>query len=158
MWAEAIPTLPEDVGLKPESYTDELTKRFDNPALNHRTAQIANDGSQKLPQRIIATALERAEAGGACDHLMLAPAAWIAACEARGQALPAGHFTDPLDGELADIFAKGCHASETVRARVRYGRLCGRSQHRDLLIDQASDIWTGCARSGAAAALEGDFA
>ena len=29
-------------------------KRYDNPALKHRTAQIANDGSQKLPQRIIA--------------------------------------------------------------------------------------------------------
>ncbi len=101
LWAEAIPSLPEGVGLKPESYTDELTKRFDNPALKHRTAQIANDGSQKLPQRIVATALERAEAGGSVRHLMLAPAAWIAASEARGQTLPAGHFTDPLDGALA---------------------------------------------------------
>ena len=42
-------------------------------------------------------------------------AAWIAACEARGNSLPAGHFTDPLDAKLAEIFAQKKGASETVR-------------------------------------------
>jgi fructuronate reductase len=56
-----------DAGLKPEAYTAELTKRYDNPALKHRTAQIANDGSQKLPQRIVATALERRKPAAMCD-------------------------------------------------------------------------------------------
>lgn len=104
-WSEAIPSLPRGVGLKPDPYTAELTKRYDNPALKHRTAQIANDGSQKLPQRIVATALERIEAGGSVRHLMMTLAAWIAACDARGKMLPSGHFTDPLDAALTDIFA-----------------------------------------------------
>ena len=37
----------------------ELAERFANTALAHRTAQIANDGSQKLPQRIVGSALDR---------------------------------------------------------------------------------------------------
>ena len=92
-----------------------MTTRFDNPAIRHRTAQIALDGSQKLPQRILATAFERAREGAAIDHLMLVPAAWIAACEARGKALAAGLFSDPLDAELATILSAQPSAQETVQ-------------------------------------------
>ncbi|TIR45127.1 MAG: mannitol dehydrogenase family protein, partial [Mesorhizobium sp.] len=59
LWAEAITTLPKDAGLDTADYTAQLAKRYSNTALAHRTAQIANDGSQKLPQRIIASAMER---------------------------------------------------------------------------------------------------
>ena len=90
---------------KPPSSTGELTKRFDNPSIRHRTAQIALDGSQKLPQRVIATAVERLRQGKSIDHLMMVPAAWMAACEARGGKLPAGLFSDPLDAKLGAIFA-----------------------------------------------------
>ncbi|VGF41107.1 D-mannonate oxidoreductase [Klebsiella pneumoniae] len=34
-------------------YADELIARYCNPALRHRTWQIAMDGSQKLPQRML---------------------------------------------------------------------------------------------------------
>ncbi|RUX23349.1 mannitol dehydrogenase family protein, partial [Mesorhizobium sp. M2A.F.Ca.ET.037.01.1.1] len=77
LWAEAIPTLPQDAGLDPIPYTAELAQRFSNTALAHRTAQIANDGSQKLPQRIVASALARMEAGLLPEHLSLVVAAWI---------------------------------------------------------------------------------
>jgi fructuronate reductase len=104
LWAEAIPTLPRNAGLDTDAYTAELAERFSNTALAHRTAQIANDGSQKLPQRIIASALARLEAGLRPEHLSLVIAAWAAACAARGGTLPEGHFTDPLDGALAELF------------------------------------------------------
>lgn len=116
LWAEAIPTLPTYAGLRPYAYIEALSARFDNPAIRHRTAQIANDGSQKLPQRIIATALERQESGATINHLMLVPAAWIAACEQRGKALASGLFTDPLDPALSKIFAGGGSAQATVEA------------------------------------------
>ncbi|OHV72871.1 mannitol dehydrogenase [Mesorhizobium sp. LCM 4576] len=106
LWAEAIPTLPQDAGLDPTPYTAELAARFSNTALAHRTAQIANDGSQKLPQRIVASALARLEAGLLPEHLSLVVAAWIAACAARGGPLPEGHFTDPLDAALGDLFGR----------------------------------------------------
>ncbi|MBZ9675501.1 mannitol dehydrogenase family protein [Mesorhizobium sp. ES1-1] len=114
LWAEAIPTLPSDAGLDTASYTAELAQRFSNTALAHRTAQIANDGSQKLPQRIIASALERLEGGDRPDHLSLVVAAWIAACEERGKTLPDGHFTDPLDAALGETATRQLSSTETV--------------------------------------------
>jgi fructuronate reductase len=114
LWAEAIPTLPEDAGLDTKTYTEELAERFSNTALAHRTAQIANDGSQKLPQRIIASALECLEAGTEFVHLTLVVAAWIAACAARGKTLPEGHFTDPLDVPLTALLSQELPANETV--------------------------------------------
>lgn len=116
LWAEAIPTLPQDAGLDTTAYTAELADRFSNTALAHRTAQIANDGSQKLPQRIVASALARLEAGLLPEHLSLVVAAWIAACAARGGALPEGHFTDPLDAALADLFGRNLPTAETTAA------------------------------------------
>jgi len=116
LWAEAIPTLPRDAGLDPIPYTAELAARFSNTALAHRTAQIANDGSQKLPQRIIASALARLEAGLLPEHLSLVVAAWIAACAARGGTLPDAHFTDPLDAALGDLFDRNLPTAETAEA------------------------------------------
>lgn len=116
LWAEAISTLPEDADLDTAAYTAELTERFSNTALAHRTAQIANDGSQKLPQRIVASALECLEAGTELVHLTLVVAAWIAACAARGKSLPEGHFTDPLDAALTALLSQQLPANETVTA------------------------------------------
>jgi len=116
LWAEAIPALPEDAGLDTATYTAELAERFSNTALAHRTAQIANDGSQKLPQRIIASAIECLEAGTEFVHLTLVVAAWIAACAARGKTLPENHFTDPLDAALTALLDQQLPANETVTA------------------------------------------
>lgn len=154
LWAEAIPSLPEGVGLKPEAYTGELTKRYDNPALKHRTAQIANDGSQKLPQRIVATVLDRVEVGGSARCLLVTLAAWIAACEARGETLPSGHFTDPLDGALTDIFAKGATAAETVRDVFEAAGFAAGSKHRQQLMDIVVGHLDSLRRHGAAATLK----
>ena len=134
LWAEAIPTLPADAGLDPQRYIGDLAQRFANTALAHQTAQIANDGSQKLPQRIIGSALDRLEAGASADHLMLAVAAWIGATEARGDTLPAGHFTDPLDGPLSALAASRLPAGETARAVFDLAGFAKDSRHRDRLI------------------------
>ncbi|RWB19187.1 MAG: mannitol dehydrogenase family protein [Mesorhizobium sp.] len=116
LWAEAIPTLPDDAGLDTTAYTAELAARFSNTALAHRTAQIANDGSQKLPQRIVASALARLEAKLLPEHLSLVVAAWIVACAERGKTLPEGHFTDPLDYALKDLFARHLPTAEMTTA------------------------------------------
>ena len=57
---------------------DRLLKRFANPALEHRCAQIATDGSQKLPQRILMPIRERLAAGQSIELLCLSLAGWIA--------------------------------------------------------------------------------
>ena len=52
---EVTPTLAAPPGIDLAEYRETLVRRFANPALPHRTQQIAMDGSQKLPQRILAT-------------------------------------------------------------------------------------------------------
>jgi len=154
LWDEAKPSLPAGKGLRPDAYTDGLTKRYDNPALKHRTAQIANDGSQKLPQRIIATALDRAAAGGSFRALMLTPAAWIAACEARGATLPQTHFTDPLDEALAAIFLRKAGAGETVESVFEAAGFASGSPLRQALIEQVTDHLESLRSNGVAATLK----
>jgi fructuronate reductase len=59
------------------AYCHALLERFANPALQHRTAQIAVDGSQKLPQRLFAPALDRIAAGRRARRIALGIAAWL---------------------------------------------------------------------------------
>ncbi|MDX8441248.1 mannitol dehydrogenase family protein [Mesorhizobium australafricanum] len=135
LWAEAIPTLPQDAGLDTSAYAAELAARFSNTALAHRTAQIANDGSQKLPQRIIASALARIEAGLLPEHLSLVVTAWIAACAARGRTLPEGHFTDPLDAALNDLFGRNLPTAEMAAAVFDLAGFAKDHPERQELID-----------------------
>ena len=104
LWAEVIPTLPKDAGLKPCVYVEDLKQRFSNSALRHRTEQIANDGSQKLPQRVIVAALERIGRGLPANNLAMVVAAWIAALVSRPNI---ASFTDPLDGALKPSLVAG---------------------------------------------------
>jgi fructuronate reductase len=153
LWAEAIPTLPKDADLDPQNYTAELTERFDNTALVHRTAQIALDGSQKLPQRIIGSVLDRNRQGAPNSHLLLVVAAWIAACEARGRQLAAGLFTDPLDGALETIFAKSGPPAGTVRDIFDAAGFAKHGSDREQLIDATAAHLETIRTKGAAAAL-----
>jgi fructuronate reductase len=153
LWAEVAPTLPGDAGLDPEKYVRDLTDRFDNTALQHRTAQIANDGSQKLPQRIIGSALDRLAVSAGADHLMLAVAAWIRAAELRGTKLPANHFTDPLDAPLSKIAEAARPSNETVSAVFELAGFAGDSAHRAALEKLASAHLDTLRKGGVAAAL-----
>ena len=153
-WTEAIASLPADAGLDPTAYTAELAKRYDNPAIRHRTAQIANDGSQKLPQRVIAAALNRLEARAPVRHLMLTPAAWIAAAEARGRELPAAHFTDPLDSALADIFTSRANAMEIADAAFDVAGFAAGSPYREELVRMTAGHLVSLRRNGAEATIK----
>jgi len=76
MTEEAMPTL-DMPGVDLGAYRDQLLERFRNPALKHRTWQIAMDGSQKLPQRLLGTIRDRLDAGLPFERLGLGVAAWM---------------------------------------------------------------------------------
>lgn len=76
MTEEAMPTL-DMPGTDLGAYRDQLLERFRNPALKHRTWQIAMDGSQKLPQRLLGTIRDRVKAGQPITRLALGVAAWM---------------------------------------------------------------------------------
>lgn len=152
LWREAIPTLPG--ALDARGYTARLTERFGNPALAHQTRQIAMDGSQKMPQRIIASALDRLRAGETADHLALVPAAWIAACAARGATLPVGHFTDPLDVALGERLARAQPAVETVAAVFELAGFAHGDDLRPVLIEMVAMHLARLRSDGIKAALD----
>jgi fructuronate reductase len=76
MTEEVMPTL-DMPGTDLGAYRDELLERFRNPALKHRTWQIAMDGTQKLPQRLLGTIRDRLARGQGIERLALGVAAWM---------------------------------------------------------------------------------
>lgn len=101
--AEGATTLPAAVQAQAQPYADALITRFENPNLHHRLRQIAMDGSQKLPIRILATLADRG--GVASPALAAAVDAWVAFVRAE---VAAGHrLDDPLADDLASACASG---------------------------------------------------
>lgn len=98
LWArEIIPVLTAPEGADLPAYAEALLARYQNPAIRHRCWQIAMDGSQKLPQRILGTLTE---AETPCPGLALAVAAWmvyVAGTDEKGQPI---EVKDPLAAEL----------------------------------------------------------
>ncbi|BBE70838.1 mannitol dehydrogenase family protein [Oharaeibacter diazotrophicus] len=96
MAEELAPTLQPLPGIDLSAYRAALIARFRNPAVRHRLAQIATDGSQKLPQRILAPVRRRLADGLPFDRLALAIAAWMRAMAGRDDAGRPFVFADPL--------------------------------------------------------------
>lgn len=74
---EVGPLLSPPRGLSIDSYCGQLLDRFQNPHLPHKLAQIAMDGSQKLPQRILGSLRQARGSGGPHQVLSLALEAWL---------------------------------------------------------------------------------
>ncbi len=96
MRKEIEPTLPVLPGLDIAGYRKSLLERFANPALAHRTQQIAMDGSQKIPQRWLGTLGDQLTAGRSISHLALCLAAWLRYLEGFDQDGLVFEIQDPL--------------------------------------------------------------
>lgn len=78
LWTnEIIAGLTPPAGVSLQEYADALFIRYENPAIRHLTWQIAMDGSQKLPQRILTQLSEGLNADRKMSGLILAVAAWM---------------------------------------------------------------------------------
>jgi fructuronate reductase len=100
-------TLAPTAGLDPNVYIGQILARFRNPAIVHKLSQIAWDGSQKLPIRLLATIADALAAGRPVDRLAVGVAAWMQFV--RRQSLAGAAITDPLAAELA-IVGRSCNA------------------------------------------------
>ncbi|WP_407674135.1 mannitol dehydrogenase family protein [Paracoccus beibuensis] len=105
LWTEEIiPALTPPPGEDLHAYARALHDRYANPAIRHRTWQIAMDGSQKLPQRILGTIAERRAAGRQVPGLTLAVAAWMRYASGQDEAGRAIEVKDPLAPQLAALW------------------------------------------------------
>ncbi len=104
---EVAPTLADELpGFDLDDYRAQLLQRFGNPALAHRTQQIAMDGSQKLPQRWLNTVRDRLAAGAPIEQLALVLAAWCTHLRGHDEAGRRYTLDDPLAAELAALHAR----------------------------------------------------
>lgn len=77
MMQQQVPTLnvPSHVNL--QQYAEKLIERFSNPSLKHRTWQIAMDGTQKLPQRMLDSIRWHIQHNSDFSLLALGVAGWM---------------------------------------------------------------------------------
>ncbi|GHA29598.1 mannitol dehydrogenase family protein [Oceanisphaera arctica] len=103
MTQEQAPTLNMPAGTDLTAYAEMLIERFANPNLKHRTWQIAMDGSQKLPQRLLQPVRTHLQRGTDFPHLALGVAGWmryVSGVDEQGQAID---VRDPMAAQLKTI-------------------------------------------------------
>jgi fructuronate reductase len=111
---EVTPTLHMPPGADLASYKRALIERFKNPALKHRTWQIAMDGSQKLPQRLLGTLRDRLRDGASIARLSLGVAAWmryVTGVDERGAPID---VRDPMAARLRELAERAGGSAENL--------------------------------------------
>ena len=92
-------TAPEPRALA--AYRQSVLERFENPAMRHQLAQIAWDGSQKLPIRILGTIADALRAGRPLRRLTVPIAAWMHFVRLRAR--EGATIVDPLAMQLTAL-------------------------------------------------------
>jgi len=154
LMTEAAGTIvaPPDVDV--EAYEGALLTRFANPGLQHRLRQIAMDGSQKMPVRLLATLRDLRAARRPSQCCVLAVAAWLRYMSARhddaGRALT---VDDPLAATFASALGGATNPTAVVQRFLAiesvFGDLAGDDEFRRDLVASLDQL----RRMGALAAL-----
>ena len=100
---EIIPTLETPEGENLNDYCNKLVERYKNPAIEHKIWQIAMDGSQKLPQRILETVSDLLKNQRNFQGLAFAIAAWMKYVTGIGLNGQTIDVRDPLANDFAMI-------------------------------------------------------
>lgn len=154
LWDESETTLSPPPELEIAAYRRDLMARFDNPTLQHRTRQIAMDGSQKLPQRLLEPIAARPEAGQGIDALSLAVAAWIRWQAGRDDVGRTHSVDDPLAEPIAACLANSTSAAERVEAILGFDPVVPLALRADAIFRAALVRWLDLLETqGARAAL-----
>jgi fructuronate reductase len=104
MTREATPALaPLDV----DAYWRTVKARFANPMIDHRLAQIAEDGSLKLPQRLFPLLLDNARAGRDITRMAKVVRAWL-------DLMATAPSRDPANAWLADWAKAGADKAKAL--------------------------------------------
>lgn len=103
----AMATLPPMPDMDLAQYCDDLIERFRNPNIAHETFQIATDGSEKLPQRIFAPAVDALAAKQPLRAFAFATAAWMWFCRSAEQSGGDHDINDPRAEQLRSAARSG---------------------------------------------------
>ncbi|XBS68013.1 fructuronate reductase [Acerihabitans sp. KWT182] len=124
MMQEQAPTL-SITGVDLAAYGEKLAERFSNPSLRHRTWQIAMDGSQKLPQRMLDPIRWHLRHGGSFDFLSLGVAGWMRYVGGTDDNNQPIDIRDPLLDDIRAACEAGAAGVERVNALLSLRNIFG---------------------------------
>ncbi|KFC08982.1 D-mannonate oxidoreductase [Trabulsiella guamensis ATCC 49490] len=152
MLAEQAPTL-SITGVDLTAYADSLIARFSNPALQHRTWQIAMDGSQKLPQRLLDSVRMHLARHSEWSLLALGVAGWMRYVSGTDDAGNAIDIRDPLAEKIHQLVT-GSREEERVTALLTLSEIFGNDlPHEARFVAAVQRAWQRIADNGAREAL-----
>lgn len=108
------------------AYAEALLQRYRNRALKHRTWQIAMDGSQKLPQRMLDAIRWHLAHGSRFDMLALGVAGWmryVGGVDEQGNPI---EISDPMRETLAQTVRQSEEGEARVKALLSLEAIFGR--------------------------------
>jgi fructuronate reductase len=155
LWDEVQVTLGSIDELGLPQYRAQLMSRFANQALQHRLLQIATDGSQKIPHRLAAPALELLEKNSPPTIVALAIAAWMQWQRGTRDDGSAIVVDDPLATTTKRLMASTIGVKDQVRALLSIAsifptQLSSDSTFSDLVVEHLQNLQ----RMGASAAAQ----
>lgn len=151
LWQDAAATLPAEIDVP--SYTADLAARFRNRALRYRLAQIAGDGAQKLPPRILAPLRELRSAGRSHPGLTFAVAAWLRSGQGRDEAGRTIEFEDPGSASLPRD--PDAPPAEMVGRWMRHTPIFGDLASDAALLSEVTEVYAAMGEQGVRAAAAG---
>jgi len=153
MLNEQAPTL-RIKGVDLNAYADSLLERFANPALKHRTWQIAMDGSQKLPQRLLDGIRIHLLRQSDWPLLALGVAGWMRYVSGVDDAGETIDIRDPLADKIRAI-VETSSSDERVTALLTLKEIFGNDlPHNPLFVDAVSQAWRNIETLGAHGAVQ----
>ncbi|WP_230351532.1 mannitol dehydrogenase family protein [Lelliottia sp. WAP21] len=136
MLDEQAPTLKVK-GVNLAGYADQLIARYSNPALQHRTWQIAMDGSQKLPQRMLDSVRWHRVHQKAFPLLALGIAGWmryVGGVDERGNPI---EVCDPLLSVIQNAVKGSEEGAQRVTALLQIQAIFGEELPQDAVFVEA---------------------
>ena len=125
MMQQQAPTLnvPSHVNL--QQYAEKLIERFSNPSLKHRTWQIAMDGTQKLPQRMLDSIRWHIKHNSDFSLLTLGVAGWMRYVGGIDDNQQIIDIRDPMVEELKRLVAASDDGIERVNTLLSLAAVFG---------------------------------
>nr|WP_231378490.1 mannitol dehydrogenase family protein [Bordetella sp. FB-8] len=157
MLEDLCATVAPPPGYDVQAYCRDLLRRFENPALAHRTQQIAMDGTQKVPVRWLPALRESLAAGIERPLLERALAAWLHYLEReRSDAGNALHISDPGAAALAERLRQAPSPQRAAAAALAHAPVFGAEPYPPAFAARIARHLTRLREGGMAALLAHD--
>ncbi|OCH17479.1 MULTISPECIES: mannitol dehydrogenase family protein [unclassified Aliivibrio] len=124
--------MPEGVDL--DLYAHSLIERFSNPSLQHRTWQIAMDGSQKIPPRFCESLRILKAQNKSTKWIILGIAAWMKYVGRRNDLKQYIDVVDPLVDQFDGIYKESETNQQVVSSLLNIQSIFGADISNDVLI------------------------